>query len=141
MWFLFIFGDNVEDRMGHSRYFFFYVLAGLCAALAQMFISPHSHIAMIGASGAISGVLGAYLIFYPSARVLTLMPMGSYSRTVEVPAIFFLGLWFVMQLFTGIVPLAAGISQDNGGVAFWAHVGGFIFGIIACKIFDRGDRS
>jgi len=141
MWFLFIFGDNVEDRMGHFRYFFFYLLAGVCAALAQMFISPHSHIAMVGASGAISGVLGSYLLFYPSARVLSLVPMGYYSRTVEVPAIFFLGLWFVMQLFTGIVPLAAGISQDNGGVAFWAHVGGFVFGITTCKLFDRGDRG
>ncbi len=141
MWFLFIFGDNVEDRMGHFRYLFFYLLAGLAAALAQMFISPDSHIAMVGASGAISGVLGAYLLFYPAARVLTLLPMGYYSRTIEVPAVFFLGLWFVIQLFTGIVPLAAGMSQDNGGVAFWAHVGGFVFGIIFSKIFDRGDRS
>jgi len=138
MWFLFIFGDNVEDRMGHFRYLFFYLLAGLAAALAQMFVSPGSHIAMIGASGAISGVLGAYLLFYPDARVLSLVPMGYYSRTIEVPAIFFLGLWFVIQLFTGIIPLAAGMSQDNGGVAFWAHVGGFVFGIISCKIFDQG---
>ena len=141
MWFLFIFGDNVEDRMGHIRYFFFYLLAGFCAAFTQMFITPDSHIAMIGASGAISGVLGAYLIFYPSAKVLSLVPMGYASRTIEIPALFFLGLWFVMQLFTGIVPLAAGMSQDTGGVAFWAHVGGFVFGIITCKIFDRGDRG
>ncbi len=141
MWFLFIFGDNVEDRMGHFRYFLFYIITGLYAALTQAFITPGSHIAMVGASGAISGVLGAYLLFYPQARVLTLVPLGYYSRTMEVPAIFFLGLWFVMQLFTGILPLAAGISQDSGGVAFWAHVGGFISGVVLSKLFDRGDNS
>ena len=141
MWFLFIFGDNVEDRMGHFRYLLFYILSGIAAACGQMFVSPNSHIAMIGASGAISGILGAYLLFFPSARVLSLVPMGTYSRTVEVPAVFFLGLWFMMQLFTGLVPLASGISQDNGGVAFWAHVGGFVFGIITAKIFDRGESS
>jgi membrane associated rhomboid family serine protease len=137
MWFLYIFGDNVEDRMGHFRYLVFYLITGLCAALTQTFITPDSHIAMVGASGAISGVLGAYMIYYPNARVLTLMPMGSYSRTTEVPAVFFLGLWFVMQLFTGIAPLASGVIQDSGGVAFWAHVGGFISGAILAKLFDR----
>ncbi len=137
MWFLYIFGDNVEDRMGSIRYLIFYLLTGLCAVLTQTFITPGSHIAMIGASGAISGVLGAYLLFYPQAKVLSLVPMGYYSRTVEVPAVFFLGLWFVMQLFTGILPLAAGISQDNGGVAFWAHVGGFLSGAVLSKLFDR----
>jgi len=141
MWFLYIFGDNVEDRMGHFRYLLFYIITGLCAALAQTFITPHSHIAMVGASGAISGVLGAYLLFYPQARVLTLVPMGSYSRTTEIPAVFFLGLWFVMQLFTGILPLAAGVSQDQGGVAFWAHVGGFVSGALLSKVFDRGELS
>ncbi len=118
MWFLYIFGDNVEDRMGHFRYLAFYLITGLCAALTQTFITPSSQIAMVGASGAISGVLGAYMLFYPSARVLTLLPMGSYSRSAEVPAIYFLGLWFIMQLFTGIAPLAAGVNQDAGGVAF-----------------------
>lgn len=139
MWFLYIFGDNVEDRMGHFRYLIFYILTGCCAAMAQTFISPGSHIAMVGASGAISGVLGAYFVFYPQARVLSLVPMGSYSRMMEVPAVFFLGIWFVMQLFTGIVPIAAGVSQDaGGGVAFWAHVGGFISGAVLAKLFDRG---
>lgn len=140
MWFLYIFGDNVEDRMGHFRYLLFYIITGLCAALAQAFITPHSHIAMVGASGAISGVLGAYLLFYPRARVLTLVPVGYYSRTTEIPAIFFLGLWFVMQLFTGILPLAAGVSQDEGGVAFWAHVGGFVSGALLSKVFDHGEQ-
>ncbi len=140
MWFLYIFGDNVEDRMGHFRYLCFYILTGCCAALTQTFITPGSHIAMVGASGAISGVLGAYIIFYPNARVLSVVPAGSYSRTTEVPAVFFLGLWFVMQLFTGVLPLAAGMNQDTGGVAFWAHVGGFISGATFSKIFDRGDQ-
>lgn len=138
MWFLYIFGDNVEDRMGHFRYFSFYLLSGLFAALSQLFITPGSHIAMVGASGAISGVLGAYMLFYPDARVLTLLPMGVYSRTAEVPAVFFLLLWFAMQLVTGIMPIAAGISQEAGGVAFWAHVGGFLSGALMAKIFDRG---
>jgi len=141
MWFLFIFGDNVEDRMGHFRYLVFYLLSGISAAFAQMLISPHSQVAMVGASGSISGVLGAYLVFFPSARVLSMVPAGSYSRTVELPAQFFLGLWFIMQLFTGIIPLASGASQDNGGVAFFAHIGGFIFGITTCKFIDRGDRG
>jgi membrane associated rhomboid family serine protease len=141
MWFLFIFGDNVEDRMGHFRYLVFYLLAGICAAFSQMLISPHSQIALVGASGAISGVLGAYLLFFPSAKVLSLIPMGYYSRTTEIPAVFFLGFWFILQLFTGIVPLAAGMSQDNGGVAFWAHIGGFVFGIITCKLFDQGSSG
>jgi membrane associated rhomboid family serine protease len=138
MWFLYIFGDNVEDRMGHFRYLAFYLITGLCAALTQTFITPDSQIAMVGASGAISGILGAYMLFYPNARVLTVMPAGSYSRSAEVPAVFFLGLWFVMQLFTGIMPIAAGVSQDAGGVAFWAHIGGFISGALLAKLFDRG---
>jgi len=139
MWFLYIFGDNVEDRMGHLRYLAFYLITGLCAALTQTFITPNSQIAMVGASGAISGVLGAYMLFYPNARVLTVVPAGSYSRSAEVPAIFFLGLWFVMQLFTGILPIATGVVQDVGGVAFWAHVGGFISGALLAKLFDRGE--
>ncbi len=136
IWFLYIFGDNVEDRLGHFPYLFFYILTGFVAALAQACINPSSHIVMIGASGAISGVLGAYFLFYPTARVLSLVPMGMYSRMMEIPAAFFLGLWFVMQLFTGIVPIAAGVNEESGGVAFWAHVGGFISGALVSKIFD-----
>ena len=141
IWFLYIFGDNVEDRLGHFRYFFFYILTGFIAALAQAFINPHSQAVMIGASGAISGVLGAYFLFYPQARVLSLVPMGSYSRMMEIPAAFFLGLWFIMQLFTGIVPIATGLNEESGGVAFFAHVGGFISGTIMAKIFDLMNKD
>jgi membrane associated rhomboid family serine protease len=134
MWFLFIFGDNVEDCFGHIGYLFFYIFAGTVAALAQIFAGPSSHIAMIGASGAISGVLGAYFAFYPQARVVTLIPMGMVSRVVELPAIYFLGFWFALQFFSGVSSLAA-TAEEAGGVAFWAHVGGFVAGLLIAKIF------
>lgn len=134
MWFLFIFGDNVEDCFGHIGYVFFYVFAGAVAAAAQIFASPQSHMAMIGASGAISGVLGAYFAFYPQARVVTLIPMGMVSRIVELPAIYFLGFWFALQFFSGVSSLAA-TAEEAGGVAFWAHVGGFVAGLLIAKIF------
>ncbi len=137
MWFLFLFGDNVEDRFGHFGYLFFYLFCGCCAAMTQIFAQNGSHTAMIGASGAISGVLGAYFVFYPQARVLTLFLMGIFTRLVEVPAVLFLGLWFVMQFFTGIFSLAIGSDPNVGGVAFWAHVGGFVAGFIIAQFVPK----
>jgi membrane associated rhomboid family serine protease len=139
MWFLFIFGDNVEDRLGHVGYLLFYLFTGICAAGTQVFIQAGSHVAMVGASGAISGVLGAYFVLFPQSRVVALIPAGYFSRTMEVPAIFFLGIWFVMQLLPGVSSLAA-TTGDVGGVAFWAHVGGFVSGWILAQFIPKEGR-
>lgn len=139
MWFLYIFGDNVEDRLGHIGYILFYLFTGICAAATQVFIESHSHVAMVGASGAISGVLGAYFVLFPQGRVLALIPAGYFSRTYEVPAIVFLGLWFVMQLLPGVSSLGAA-SEEVGGVAFWAHVGGFVAGWLLAQFLPK-ERS
>jgi membrane associated rhomboid family serine protease len=132
MLYLWIFGNNVEDAMGHGRFVGFYLLCGLAAALAQALPHPDSIIPMVGASGAISGVLGAYLLLYPHARVLVLIPLGFYTRLVHLPALFVLGLWFVLQ-FVGYT-LA---DSERGGVAWGAHVGGFVAGIVLIPIFKR----
>lgn len=137
MWFLFIFGDNVEDRMGHIGFLLFYLITGICAAMAQVFLSGSSNVPMIGASGAISGVLGAYFIFYPHATVQALMPMGSFSRIVHVPAGVFLGLWFVMQLVSQFSSALGVEDSETGGVAFLAHLGGFVAGMVLAKVFDK----
>lgn len=138
MWFLYIFGDNVEDRLGHIGYLFFYLFAGVSAAATQVLVESHSNIAMVGASGAISGVLGAYFVFFPQARVLSLVPMGFYSRTYEVPAFVFLGFWFFMQLLPGMSSLVAASQDEVGGVAFWAHVGGFVSGWLIAHLIPKG---
>ena len=131
MWFLYIFGDNVEDRLGHIRYFIFYLLCGLTAGLIQLFTNWNSKIPTIGASGAISGVMGGYLFLYPRARVLTLIPIFIFFQFVELPAFIFFGYWLLLQLFF------AGFTPSNlGGVAWWAHIGGFATGFIFVKIFD-----
>ena len=140
MWVLFIFGDNVEDRMGSGRYFIFYLLSGLAAGLLQYILMPASEVPSIGASGAIAGVLGAYFLFYPRARVLTLIPLFIIPWFVEIPAIIFLGFWFVSQLFSGLLSLGATAAQ-SGGIAWWAHVGGFIFGLIAGRLFAIRKQS
>jgi hypothetical protein len=130
MWFLYIFGDNIEDRLGHIRYFLFYILCGVTAGLIQLITNWHSKIPTIGASGAISGVMGAYLLLYPRARILTLIPIFFFLQFVELPAFIFLGYWLLIQLFS------AGLTPSNvGGVAWWAHIGGFISGLILVKIF------
>jgi rhomboid family protein len=129
MLYLYIFGDNVEDRLGHVRYLFFYLLCGVAASFAHAFFNPASRVPSLGASGAISGVLGAYLILYPTARVVTLIPILIYPLFVEIPAVLFLLFWFLLQFFTGALSLAE-ISSTSGGVAYFAHVGGFIAGII-----------
>ncbi len=132
MWFLYIFGDNVEDRYGHFKYLMIYLLAGATATLLQYILNPFSKIPMIGASGAISGVLGSYFVFYPSAGVLTLILFGFFTRIVVFPAAFFLGFWFIFQILNGTQSLAiqAALGKELGGVAYFAHIGGFIFGLI-----------
>src|SRR5262249_22739976 len=128
MWYLWIFGDNVEDRLGHGRFIIFYLLCGIVAAFGQILIDPTSTLPTIGASGAIAGVMGAYFVLYPQSRVLTLIPLIIFWEIVELPAIVLLGFWFLMQLFdAGRVAVT---SSAGGGVAFMAHVAGFIFGLI-----------
>jgi membrane associated rhomboid family serine protease len=126
MLYLWIFGDNVEDRLGHLRYLVFYLFCGAIAALGQTITNPYSAVPMVGASGAIAGVMGAYFVLYPHSRVLTAVFIFFYLDLVEIPAIFFLGIWFFMQLFSGVGSIGA--DAASGGVAFWAHVGGFVAG-------------
>jgi membrane associated rhomboid family serine protease len=132
LWILIIFGDNVEDRMGGMRYLIFYLLSGTAAALLQAGLYPDSPIPMIGASGAIAGVLGAYLILYPRARVASIVPIVFIFTVIELPALIFLGFWFISQLFQGWLALQ---GADMGGVAWWAHIGGFIFGLVMVRLF------
>ena len=135
MWFLWVFGDNVEDVMGPFRFVAFYLLCGLAAAGAQIATNAASPIPMVGASGAIGGVMGAYALLFPRARVHTLLFLGFYVTTIAVPAVFMLGYWFVLQLLQGLP--AVGSSQ--GGVAFWAHIGGFVAGVALINVFKRSD--
>lgn len=129
--YLFIFGDNIEDRLGHRRFIWFYLLCGLCAAIAQFLSDPTSTIPMVGASGAISGVLGAYLVLFPRAKVVTFWWIIIFIRLVELPAIIYLGLWFLYQLVSGLAETQTG----GAGVAFWAHIGGFVAGVVLIKLF------
>ena len=133
MLYLWIFGDNVEDLMGHGGFLIFYLLTGLAAVWTHILLNPASDVPLVGASGAIAGVLGAYLVLFPRARILSLVPFGIFSRIVPVPAIFFLPFWFVLQVFSGLGSLGGGGS----GVAFWAHVGGFAAGVILVRLFVR----
>ena len=129
MLYLWIFGDNVEDRLGHLKFLVFYLGCGWVATLAHGWTNPESMIPAIGASGAIAGVLGAYLVMFPHARVLTLIPMGFVLRLAELPAIIVLGLWFVLQPFSGVASLGVR-TAEGGGVAWWAHIGGFAAGLL-----------
>lgn len=133
LWILWIFGDNVEDRMGRFRFLIFYLITGVAAALTQTMLTPGSRIPSVGASGAIAGVMGAYLVMFPRARVLTMVPILFYPVFLELPAVTFLGLWFVLQLFSGTLSLAA--PSDAVGIAFWAHVGGFAAGVVLHRLF------
>jgi membrane associated rhomboid family serine protease len=135
MWFLWIFGNNIEDSMGRLRFIVFYLLCGLAAAFGQVLTNPSSVIPMVGASGAISGVMGAYLILYPNVRVFAMVPLGFFLTSVALPAWVMLGYWFVIQFLSGLVTIAG----DMGGVAFWAHVGGFVAGLALIKLFTRDD--
>ena len=132
MLFLWIFGNNVEDRLGHVKYWIFYLACGALAALTQWFFSQNSGIPSLGASGAIAGVMGAYILRFPRAQVLTLVFLGFFITTVRIPAIFFLGFWFVQQALYGVASLNApsNIGMESGGIAYWAHAGGFVFGAI-----------
>jgi membrane associated rhomboid family serine protease len=132
MWVLFIFGDNVEDRLGGGRYLVFYLLSGVAAGLFESFILKGSSVPMIGASGAIAGVLGAYLVLYPRARVASLVPILFIFTIIEIPAVIFLLFWFVSQLFSGWLTLQ---GSSGSGIAWWAHVGGFLFGMLAVNFF------
>jgi membrane associated rhomboid family serine protease len=134
MWVLFIFGDNIEDRLGGGRYLVFYLLSGVAAGLLESFVLQDSSVPMIGASGAIAGVLGAYLILYPRARIASLVPIIFIFTIIEIPAALFLLFWFVLQLFSGWSTLQ---GSNGSGIAWWAHVGGFIFGMLAVNLFAQ----
>ncbi len=140
MLYLWIFGDNVEDRMGHGRFAVFYLLCGAGAALAQVAMNPAGTLPMVGASGAIAGVMGAYFVLYPHSRILTLFPILFFWEIIEIPAIFFLGFWFLMQFLSGVGSVAAD-TQGAAGVAFWAHIAGFVVGVLAVFGFRRPERQ
>jgi membrane associated rhomboid family serine protease len=133
MWTLWIFGDNVEDRMGSLRFAIFYLLCGSIAGITHMLINPDSTVPSVGASGAIAGVLGAYLIFFPTARLVVMFPIFFFPFFFEVPAVLYLVLWFLINLFSGTAALAG--PEQVGGIAFWAHIGGFVSGMLLCGLF------
>jgi len=135
MWFLWLFGNNIEDSMTRPRFILFYLICGVAAALAQVVADPQSAVPMVGASGAISGVMGAYLVLFPRVRVFTLLTLGFFWTTIAVPAWGMLIYWFVLQFVSGF----SQIVGEEGGVAFWAHIGGFVAGIVFVKLFSRSD--
>jgi len=139
MLYLWIFGDNVEDRFGRGRFLFFYLLCGAAAAIAQTLFNPDSRIPMVGASGAVAGVMGAYFVMYPHSRIVTLIPF-LFLQIIEVPAVFFLGIWFLMQLLSGVGSIAQ-VEAGTGGVAFWAHVAGFAVGVMGGLLLRRPERE
>jgi len=142
MLYLWIFGDNVEDRVGHWRFVMFYLLCGAAAALAQTWANPDSPVPMVGASGAIAGVMGAYFLMYPRSRIVTLIPIFVFIQLVEVPAVIFLGLWFLLQFLSGLSTAVLSPDADlSGGIAFWAHVAGFAAGLASVNVFRRPERE
>ncbi len=136
MLYLWIFGDNVEDKLGHIRYLFFYLLCGIAASALHVYIQPNSTVPTLGASGAISGVLGAYIVMFPRARVLTLIPIFIFIQLAELPAYVLLGFWFVLQFFNGVLSLGYQ-TAGMGGVAWWAHIGGFVCGLLLVLPFRK----
>ena len=140
MWFLWIFGDNIEDYLGHFKYLVFYLLSGIGASVFHILLNAHSTVPSIGASGAIAGVMGAYFVLYPRARVLTLVPLIIFFTFWWLPAWIFLGYWFLIQFLSGAATSIAYTSQTGGGIAFWAHVGGFAAGILMIKIMPARVR-
>ncbi len=136
MLYLWIFGDNVEDRMGHSRFVVFYLLCGIGSTTAHIISEPSSSIPTLGASGAIAGVLGAYMILFPRSRVVTLVPIFLFIHFIEVPAVIFLGIWFIMQLSSGVYS-RVGTGTIGGGIAWWAHIGGFVLGMALLPLFRK----
>jgi len=133
---LYIFGDNVEDRLGSLRYLLFYLFCGAAAAFVHIFFNPGSTLPTIGASGAISGVLAAYFLFFPTARVISFVPLFFVPWLMEIPAVIYLGIWFVSQLFNGLLSVVSG-AMAYGGVAWWAHVGGFVAGLLVAPLLAR----
>jgi membrane associated rhomboid family serine protease len=138
MWFLWIFGDNIEHRLGSARFLFFYLICGIVAGFGQAIMIPRSTVPTIGASGAISGVLGGYLLLFPTARIVTLVPIFIFLTAIQVPAFIFLGLWFALQFLSGMA--SVGMPKAMGGTAWFAHVGGFLSGIALVKFLDRKPR-
>jgi membrane associated rhomboid family serine protease len=142
MWFLWIFGDNIEDRLGRGRFVLFYLICGIGAAAGHILMEPRSMLPTIGASGAIAGVMGAYFVLYPHSRVLTLVPLFIYWEIVELPAIFLLGFWFLMQLFgAGIGTISSTSGAESGGIAFMAHVAGFALGALIVFVFRKSRQE
>jgi membrane associated rhomboid family serine protease len=140
MLYLWIFGDNIEERLGRIRFLLFYLACGLAAALTQIYINPTSKIPMVGASGAVAGVLGGYLLLFPHAHVLALIPILFFFQVVELPAVLFLGFWFLMQFLNGAVSITAA-NYATGGVAWWAHIGGFVSGVVLGYLFPKRKRK
>jgi membrane associated rhomboid family serine protease len=136
MWYLWIFGDNVEDRMGHGRFLAFYFAAGIASGVLHTVMNPGSAVPTIGASGAIAGVLGAYLVLFPRARVLTLVPIFVFFQLMALPAVIVLGLWFVFQFFSGALAIAY-TTATTGGTAWWGHIGGFALGMLLGRVLAR----
>ena len=136
MWFLYLFGNNIEDSMGHLRFLVFYLLSGAAAALLQVMLDPTAAIPMVGASGAISGVMGGYLVLYPRVRVYTLIPLGFFLTSAKLPAWTMLLSWLAIQVVGGFATIP---GAKGGGVAFWAHIGGFVAGAVLVKFFARRD--
>ncbi len=144
MWTLYIFGDNVEDRMGHVRYLFFYLLCGVIASYTHFLINSHSTIPAVGASGAISGVMGAYMLLFPHSRIVFLLIIFFFIDFIQIPAFIYLLFWFAGQLFSGLVNLSiAALSpgESVGGIAFWAHIGGFVAGMLLYRIFLKKEKE
>ena len=139
MLYLWIFGDNVEDRFGRGRFLAFYLLCGAAAAVGQTLVNPDSRVPMVGASGAVAGVMGAYFVMYPHSRIVTLVPFF-FLQIIEVPAVFFLGIWFLMQFLSGVGSIAQ-VEAGTGGVAFWAHVAGFAVGVLGGLMLRRPERE
>ncbi|HVL69794.1 MAG TPA: rhomboid family intramembrane serine protease [Vicinamibacterales bacterium] len=137
MWFLWLFGNNIEDSMTRPRFLAFYLLTGIAAALAQVLADPSSAVPMVGASGAISGVMGAYLVLFPRVRVFTLVPLGFFITSMALPAWVMLIYWAFLQFAGGLTSV---VSEQTGGVAFWAHLGGFVAGVVLVKLFEQRDR-
>ena len=136
MWFLWVFGDNIEDNLGHRRYLFFYLIVGLAGNLAHGLANPISAVPTVGASGAIAGILGAYLICFPRSRILTFIPLIIFFTIYEIPAVVFLFIWFALQLLSG----TAALSMPGETVAWWAHIGGFLAGAILVRVFDKSTK-
>ncbi len=143
MLFLWIFGNNVEEQLGHFRYLIFYLACGALAALAQWFVSAYSDVPSLGASGAIAGVMGAYILRFPGAKVTTLIPFGFLFWTTDIPAFLFIGVWFVQQAFAGVASLEvpSTVGMQSGGIAYWAHAGGFIAGAILGPILGLFSKT